>query len=164
MNAQSLGIHTTSPDETRRLGAMVGNKLTEPTIIGLSGDLGCGKTLFVQGLARGLAVPDQYPVTSPTYTFINEYPGRLYLYHADLYRITSVDELTDIGLEDATAGSGVVVIEWADRLPEAFISIDIKIFIDMTGDSARTYRFFFYGRPPGNLIGELKNNFNTDEE
>ena len=163
MNTQILNIHTASPEETIRMGALIGNALSEPTIIGLVGDLGCGKTVFVKGLARGLAVRKEYPVTSPTYTFINEYPGRLPLFHVDLYRINSMDELTDIGFDDVAAGDGVVVIEWADRLLDTRISFDMKIDINMTGDNTRSYRVFFYRRPSSNLIRELKNNFHTDE-
>ncbi len=163
MTTQSIRIHTASSDETRRLGTMVGRELSNPAFIGLTGDLGSGKTVFVQGLARGLEVPERYAVTSPTYTFINEYPGRLTLFHVDLYRISHVDELTDIGFDDLTDDSGVVVVEWAERLPQDFHSFNIKIFLDMTGDDTRTCRFFFYGRPSMNLIRDLKHNFNTDE-
>ncbi|MBS3758251.1 MAG: tRNA (adenosine(37)-N6)-threonylcarbamoyltransferase complex ATPase subunit type 1 TsaE [Desulfobacterales bacterium] len=164
MTTQSIRIHTASSDETRRLGTMVGRALAEPASIGLTGDLGCGKTVFVQGLARGLAVPDRYAVTSPTYTLINEYPGRLPFFHVDLYRITGADELTDIGMDDLAAGRGVIVIEWAERLPPELLSFDMAASIDMTGDFTRTFRFFFYRRPSGNLIRDLKNNFNADEE
>jgi len=158
-----LTIHTASPEESRRLGAFFGNALEAPAIIGLTGDLGCGKTVFVQGLARGLSVPDHYPVTSPTYTFINEYPARLPLFHVDLYRLISTDELTDIGLDDIAEGTGVVVIEWADRLPEGLFPLDLLISIAMTGDDTRHFTAFFYGRAYTNLIRDLKNHFNVDE-
>ena len=158
-----LTIHTASPEESRRLGKIIGDALQSPAIMGLTGDLGCGKTVFVQGLARGLSVPDHYPVTSPTYTFINEYPGRLPLCHVDLYRLISTDELTDIGFDDIADGSGVVAIEWADRLPEGFLALDMEISIGMTGDDTRHFQVFFYGRPPANLIRDLKNDFYVDE-
>jgi len=82
----------------------------------------------------------------------------------DLYRITGADELTDIGMDDLAAGRGVIVIEWAERLPPELLSFDMAASIDMTGDFTRTFRFFFYRRPSGNLIRDLKNNFNADEE
>jgi len=160
----SLIIHTASPEETRGLGAYFGNALDAPAIIGLTGDLGCGKTVFVQGLAKGLAVPERYPVTSPTYTFINEYPGRLPLFHVDLYRLIRADDLTDIGFEDAAGAGGVMVIEWADRLQEGILSMDMAVSIAMTGDDTRRFQVFFYGRPPANLIRGLKTNFDMDEE
>ena len=158
-----LLIHTASPEESRRLGKAFGKALQEPAIIGLTGDLGCGKTVFVQGLAAGLSVPERYPVTSPTYTFINEYPGRLPLFHVDLYRLVSAEELTDIGFDDISGGRGVVAIEWADRLPEEALALDMEISIGMTGDDSRQFQLFFCGRPPANLIRDLKKYFHVDE-
>lgn len=160
----NLIIHTASPEETRRLGTYFGNALDAPAIIGLTGDLGCGKTVFVQGLAKGLAVPQHYPVTSPTYTLINEYPGRLPLFHVDLYRLISTDELSDIGLNDIAGAGGIMVIEWADRLPEGILSKDMAVSIAMTGDDTRRFQIFFCGRPAANLVRGLKTNFNVDEE
>jgi tRNA threonylcarbamoyladenosine biosynthesis protein TsaE len=95
-----LKIHTTTTGETSDFGCELGHRLKPGTVILLTGDLGSGKTTFVQGMARGLGVPDSYYVTSPTYTIVNEYPGRQYLYHMDLYRITEPDELDDIGVAD----------------------------------------------------------------
>ena len=152
-----IEIHTDSPDQSRQLGFLVGRCLDSPALIGLKGDLGCGKTVFVQGLARGLNVPERYRITSPTYTFINEYPGRLTLFHVDLYRITDPEELTDIGFEDVAGGQGVTAIEWAERLPAGENRLDMVVTIQMTGDYSRTWRFFFYGRAADNLIRELTN-------
>jgi tRNA threonylcarbamoyladenosine biosynthesis protein TsaE len=159
----SLIIHTASREESRRLGTIIGDALQSPAIIGLTGDLGCGKTVFVQGLARGLAVPERYPVTSPTYTFINEYPGRLPFFHVDLYRLISPEELTDIGFDDIDGSQGVVAIEWADRLPKGALALDVDISIGMTGDDSRQFQVFFCGRPPANLIRDLKKYFDVDE-
>jgi len=159
MHTQKLDIHTDSPEQTRRMGVIVGSHMVAPAVIGLIGDLGCGKTLFVQGVARGLAVPEQFPVNSPTYTFINEYPGRLPLFHVDLYRVTDPEELIDIGFDDVAGAGGLVVIEWADRLPAELLSPDMAVYIDMSGDHHRSFRFFFYRRPAGNLIRDLKKNF-----
>jgi tRNA threonylcarbamoyladenosine biosynthesis protein TsaE len=88
-------------------------------LISLTGPLGCGKTAFVQGLAEGLGVPQEYYITSPTFTLINEYPGRLPLYHVDLYRLDDLVELEDIGLDEILAAEGVVAVEWAEKLPAA---------------------------------------------
>src|SRR6056297_2859679 len=147
MTTQSIRIHTASSDETRRLGTMVGRALAEPASIGLTGDLGCGKTVFVQGLARGLAVPDRYAVTSPTYTLINEYPGRLPFFHVDLYRITGADELTDIGMDDLAAGREWILLNWASRLPPSFLFFAMAAWMIWQGVFTEPFRFFFYRRP-----------------
>ena len=97
-------VTTRSPGATRALGRAIGEQLSRAMVVALYGDLGSGKTVLVQGLARGLAVPEDYPVTSPSYTLINEYPGRLTLYHVDLYRLAGVSDFEDIGLFDILDG------------------------------------------------------------
>ena len=87
-----INIETKSVADTQRLGQQIGRLINEPTTIALIGDLGSGKTAFVQGLARGLEVPSTYYITSPTFTLVNEYPGRLPLYHIDLYRLETVGD------------------------------------------------------------------------
>jgi tRNA threonylcarbamoyladenosine biosynthesis protein TsaE len=144
------------PGQSRKLGHFLGSRLEPPSVIALKGDLGSGKTVFVQGLARGLGVPERYPITSPTYTLINVYQGRTPFYHVDLYRIHGTEELEDIGFYEAAGSEGVAAVEWADRLPEGALDEDITIHIELTGDDSRTYRFLFYGRRFDNLVGELK--------
>ena len=85
----------------------------------LSGELGTGKTCLVQGIARGLGIPEEYRITSPTFTIINEYPGRLILYHLDVYRLSGVRDLDEIGYDDCFNDKGVVVVEWAEKIREA---------------------------------------------
>lgn len=119
MAAGKLTIGTAGAEETRRLGEAVGRALERPMVIALHGTLGSGKTVFVQGLARGLDVPPEYYITSPTFTLINEYPGRLPLCHCDLYRLDEESDLAEIGLEDVLAGDNVVAVEWAEKLPPA---------------------------------------------
>jgi len=125
---------STDPADTERLGAALGRVAAPGTVIGLVGDLGAGKTLFVQGLARGLAVPDNTRVVSPTFTLVNEYPGgRLPLHHADLYRLEREQELDQIGLDEVIRGDGVVAIEWADRfdvLPDDALVVRIAVLGD----------------------------------
>ncbi len=101
-----------SEEETREIAEKLAPLLKAGDVIGLSGDLGAGKTRFAQGLARGLSVPESVYVNSPTFTIVNEYPGRLPMYHFDLYRISHPDELYEIGWEDYTAGQGVCLVEW----------------------------------------------------
>jgi tRNA threonylcarbamoyladenosine biosynthesis protein TsaE len=106
-----------SPEETEAAARELATLLEPGDWIGLVGDLGAGKTRFVQGLARGLGVPDEVRVTSPTFTIINQVPGgRLPLEHVDLYRIEKERELEELGLDELGRG-GVVAIEWADRFP-----------------------------------------------
>ena len=124
-------------DETQKLGKIIGTAVTGGTVLTLTGDLGSGKTAFVQGLARGLEVPDDYYITSPSYTLINEYPGRYPLFHVDLYRISDPMDMEDIGLYEILHNSGIVAIEWADRieqklLPDPIIAIHFEITDDDT--------------------------------
>ncbi len=128
-----------SPEETRELGRKLGEALKPGSILFLTGDLGSGKTAFVQGLARGLDVPDTYYVTSPTYTLINEYPGRVVLYHMDLYRISDSDEVYDLGIEEMVSANGVIVVEWPDRLPAGFMKAGLSIRIDVMEDDSRNF-------------------------
>lgn len=120
-----------SPEQTHALGFALGRAASPGVVICLFGDLGSGKTKLTQGIAAGLSVPDTYVVTSPTFTYVNEYPGRLSLYHIDLYRISSADELSDLGWEEYLESDGVVVIEWAERaegwLPDRRVEIAIVI-------------------------------------
>jgi tRNA threonylcarbamoyladenosine biosynthesis protein TsaE len=109
-------VFTESPEDTFALGEQVGRCLREGDVVALRGELGVGKTCFTKGLARGLGVPDKYVVTSPSFTLINEYPGRISLYHVDVYRFSGPEELARIGYEEYFPGEGVTVIEWADKV------------------------------------------------
>lgn len=106
---------TNSAADTRALGRLLGGLLREPLVIRLCGDLGAGKTCLTQGLAEGLGVPVDEPVTSPSYTLLNQYRGRLPLNHFDLYRLQQEDDLIDLGFEETLDGPAITVIEWADR-------------------------------------------------
>lgn len=110
-------VTTSSPSETRELGRLLGKTIEAPTAILLSGELGAGKTCFTQGLGTGLGIPAGEAVTSPSYTLMNHYCGRLDLFHFDLYRLSDPDELVDIDFDEYINGNGVTVVEWADRFP-----------------------------------------------
>lgn len=153
----SLTIISDSPDFTRTLGETLGRHLHTRTVIGLTGDLGSGKTVLIQGIARGLSVPGEYPITSPTYTIINEYPGRLRLIHADLYRISDPSELSDIGFEEILDDNSIVAVEWADRIGPETLNADLDIRIGFIDDTTRELQFFFYGLDHINLIDQLNN-------
>jgi tRNA threonylcarbamoyladenosine biosynthesis protein TsaE len=104
-----------SPQETRRLGALLGEVLGPGDVVALEGDLGAGKTVFAQGMGSGLGVPDE--ITSPTFTLIHEYLGRAPFYHVDLYRLSGEREAGVIGLEEYLGGDGVAAVEWSGRAP-----------------------------------------------
>ncbi|MDI9570619.1 MAG: tRNA (adenosine(37)-N6)-threonylcarbamoyltransferase complex ATPase subunit type 1 TsaE [Pseudomonadota bacterium] len=122
-------IASKSSEETLRIGRIIGETASPGEVIALVGELGTGKTCLTQGIARGLAVPEAYPITSPTFTLINEYPGRLPLYHFDIYRLEGASDLEDMGYEDYFYGEGVTVIEWAERvlplLPAGTLFVDL---------------------------------------
>jgi len=124
-----IKVQSLSSEDTFRIGALIGVGADKGDIIALSGDLGTGKTCLTQGIAAGLEVDAVYPITSPTFTLINEYPGRFVLYHFDIYRLEGSKDLEDMGYEDYFYGDGVVVIEWAERisdiLPESVLFINL---------------------------------------
>ena len=128
-----IKIPSQSSEDTFRIGAIIGSRADKGDVIALIGDLGTGKTRLTQGIAAGLEVPAVYPITSPTFTLINEYPGRFVLYHFDIYRLEGSKDLEDMGYEDYFYGDGVVVIEWAERirdiLPEGVLFINFT-YID----------------------------------
>ena len=151
-----LKIQTQSALDTFNLGRHLGRLLEQNHVIGLRGDLGAGKTVFIQGLARGLEVPENIPVTSPTYTLINEYTGRMTLYHVDLYRIENPAELEDIGLDEILSGNRMAAVEWAERLPDGGPDPDIVVQIEDEGDDTRRISLFFYGPGAPELIEGMK--------
>ncbi len=116
---------THSAGETAQLGAALAKAVRPGDILALSGDLAAGKTTFIQGFCRALGVEE--PVTSPTFTLINEYRGTLPVYHFDCYRLEGADDLYDLGYEEYFYGDGVVVIEWADRIESLLPSSAIRL-------------------------------------
>ena len=118
-----------SPHETMQIGALIGAILEPGDIVALIGELGAGKTCLTQGLARGLDVPDGFQITSPTFTLINEYPGRVRLVHLDTYRLNGVQDLVEMGYEDYFFDENVVVIEWAEKIKE--VLPDSTVYIKM---------------------------------
>ena len=148
-------ITTRSVDETQNLGKIIGTAVTGGTVLALTGDLGSGKTAFVQGLARGLEVPDDYYITSPSYTLINEYPGRFPLFHVDLYRITDSVDIEDIGLYEILDDNGVVAIEWADRIEQKLLPDPITIHFELTGDKTRKICITAYDLKNADLLKNI---------
>jgi len=130
-----LVIETKSREETLLLGEKIGKALKNNSIVALIGDLGAGKTTLIQGIAKGLKVDNW--VTSPTFTIINEFKGRLDLYHVDLYRIERPEDIEDIALEEYFSKNGVTVIEWADKIKELLPERSIMINMDHISENER---------------------------
>ena len=126
---------THSPEETEKVGQALGQRLPQGAVLAYRGDLGAGKTAFTRGLARGLGAADR--VTSPTYTIVNEYlGGRMPLFHFDMYRLGSSDELFDIGWEDYLERGGVCAVEWSENVADAMEDA-LTVCIEKTGENSR---------------------------
>lgn len=126
---------THSPEETEKIGEALAKSLQPGTILAYRGDLGAGKTAFTRGLARGLGCKET--VTSPTYTIVNEYlGGRLPLFHFDMYRLASSDDLWDIGWEDYLDRGGVCAVEWSENVQDAMEDA-ITVTIEKLGETTR---------------------------
>ena len=126
---------TNSPIETEKVGEALGKVLRPGSILAYEGDLGAGKTAFTRGLARGLGATEM--VTSPTYTIVNEYlSGRMPLFHFDMYRLASSDDLWDIGWEDYLERGGVCAVEWSENVADAMEGA-IIVCIQKTGEETR---------------------------
>ena len=126
---------TNSPAQTEEIGAKLAEILKPGAVIAYRGDLGAGKTAFTRGLARGLGIQD--PVTSPTYTIVNEYlGGRIPLFHFDMYRLHSADDLFDIGWDDYLERGGVCAVEWSENVEDA-LEDPITVTIEKLGEESR---------------------------
>ncbi len=147
---------SSSPATTFSFGKRVGERLKAGSIVALTGELGCGKTLFTRGICVGLGVSTRY-VSSPTFAFANEYLGRLPVFHIDLYRISDITEGFDIGILDylAKADSGVIVVEWAEKilslLPNDYLQVEFQVL------SARRRQLVLvgFGERFGSLLEEI---------
>ena len=149
-----MEVTTTQAKETGTLGERLGQLLEPGDLIALEGDLGAGKTVFVQGLARGLGVTDL--VNSPTYVIIQTYDGRLPLFHFDVYRLGSGDELEELGYEEFFYGSGVTVVEWAQLIESYLPSHHLTIKITLgPGENDRAITFIPQGSRYEKLVEEL---------
>ncbi len=148
-------IISKSPEHTYRLGELLGKILAKGDVVCLNGDLGAGKTRFAQGVAAGIGVTET--VTSPTFTLINEYHGRLPLYHMDVYRLGGSDEMSDLGYEEYFYGPGVTLVEWAGQveelLPRDRLDID---FARGDGENERKITFSPKGEGYERLVREMK--------
>lgn len=138
-----------SYEDTQNIALEIADKLNGGEFIAMYGDLGAGKTAFVQGLAKALGIENH--ITSPTFTIVNEYEGRLPLYHFDVYRISDPDEMYEIGYDEYTNGDGVCVVEWAELIEDLFPPLFYKITILKDEEKGYDYRKIIFEES-----GELK--------
>lgn len=139
-----FSMTTSGPEQTWRVGEALGKLLKPGDVICLYGDLGTGKTNLSYGISRGLDVQDRY-VTSPTFMLVNEYQGRIPLYHIDLYRLKESAELESIGFEQYLDSDGATVIEWAERAEEALPAECLSIYLSYGDDDLREIGFYAEG-------------------
>jgi tRNA threonylcarbamoyladenosine biosynthesis protein TsaE len=130
-----MTIVSNSESETFDAGRVLAGKLKSGSCLALYGDLGAGKTSFVRGLADGLGLKAR--VTSPTFTIVNEYQGDIPLFHFDLYRLTSEDELFEIGWEDYLERGGIIAVEWSEKAAHSFPAGTVRVSIEKTGGNSR---------------------------
>lgn len=157
LNEHSLDFVSHSETQTRRFGARLGELLQAGDVICLAGELGVGKTRLAQGIGQGLGV--EGPITSPSYTLINEYrpaPARLPFYHIDLYRLREAKETLTLGLEEYFYGDGVCVVEWADRVPEALPAEHLWIELRHIAETKRGLLIKAVGNRYQELLREFK--------
>ncbi|MEA3465751.1 MAG: tRNA (adenosine(37)-N6)-threonylcarbamoyltransferase complex ATPase subunit type 1 TsaE [Thermodesulfobacteriota bacterium] len=131
-----FSVCTCSAAATQQFGRELGALLAQGALVLLNGELGAGKTCLATGIARGLGIDEGIPITSPTYTLMNSYMGRLPLYHFDLYRLADGDELIDLGFEDYFQGDGVALVEWSERCPD-FAADALQIDLTYVDESIR---------------------------
>ena len=133
-------ITTNNEAETEAAGKDIGSRLAPGQVVALFGGLGAGKTAFVRGLAAGLGITAR--VSSPTFTIVNEYPGRVPLFHFDMYRLSGEDELFDIGWDDYLYRGGICAVEWSEKVPGAFPPDAVYVEIEKTGDDSRRLKIY----------------------
>jgi len=149
-------IQTRSASETIRIGKRIGSHLRAGDVVALVGELGAGKTQFIKGLATGAGIGKPTYISSPSFTLINEYPGKVPFYHIDLFRLKSQKEAEGLGLEDYLQGRGITAIEWADKIPSFLPDEMLSIHIVYTGKNRRSVEISGKGKRYEDLINELK--------
>lgn len=151
-------LHTTTSEQTKAIGRAIGRLLRAGDVISLIGELGAGKTTLAQGIAEGLESTEH--VTSPTFTLINEYPGRIPLYHFDVYRLASPDDMDDLGYEEYFQGPGATLIEWGDKVESLLPADRLEIFLDWD-NNGRKLTLKPFGARSQELVTELQSDVGT---
>ncbi|MEA1939724.1 MAG: tRNA (adenosine(37)-N6)-threonylcarbamoyltransferase complex ATPase subunit type 1 TsaE [Candidatus Caldatribacteriota bacterium] len=154
----NLNIITKSPEETKKIGEKIAKLIKSGDILLFFGELGAGKTCFIQGIAEELKVKDY--VTSPSFTIINEYQGKIPIYHFDLFRLNNFEEIVDLGYEEYFYGNGLTLVEWAEKLEKNLPVEYLKIIITFLDFQRRKLTFTSKGDRFVKLFKELKKNEN----
>ncbi len=149
-------IRTESVEQTVRLGRLLGESAAPNDVIALEGPLGAGKTYLTKGIAAGLGVSDTRTVNSPTFVIVNEYDGRLHMFHIDAYRLSGAPELTGLGFDEMCSADGLVVIEWADRIRELLPRDRLLIELTPTGENSREFALSSSGPASEKLISSVR--------
>jgi tRNA threonylcarbamoyladenosine biosynthesis protein TsaE len=131
----NMTIISTSEKQTEEAGFRLAQRLCAGDVVALYGGLGAGKTAFVRGMTRGLGINTE--AFSPTFTIVNEYPGKIPLFHFDMYRLSGPEELFDIGWEDYLERGGICAVEWSENVEKAFEGNTIKVFINRMDETSR---------------------------
>jgi tRNA threonylcarbamoyladenosine biosynthesis protein TsaE len=152
-----LFLHTKSTSETIRIGKQIGSHLHPGDVVALVGELGTGKTHFIKGLASGAGVKRSRYITSPSFTLIHEYQGKIPFYHIDLYRLKTEKEAEGLGLEEYIQGGGITAVEWADKIPAHLPEQMLWIEIRHTGAHTRSIEIRAKGKRYEEMIMELGN-------
>jgi len=147
--------------KTQAFGRRLGEIALPGDIITLEGGLGAGKTTLTQAIADGIKVPDSFYVTSPTFALLHEYPGRIPLYHMDLYRISGEEEIEMLGFEDYMYGKGLAVIEWSEKLGSLTPSDRLHIKLSITGESTRVAVLTVHGYAWGQRLNDVAKTFSV---
>ncbi len=149
-------FQTKSASETIRIGKNIGSLLLPGDIVALVGELGAGKTQFIKGLAAGVGVGKPTYISSPSFTLINEYVGKVRFYHIDLFRLKSEKEAEELGLEEYFQGGGITAIEWADKIPSLLPEEILWINICYTGKNIRSFEMIGKGKRYEDLINKFQ--------
>jgi len=149
-------FQTKSSAETIRIGKSIGSRLLPGDVVALVGELGAGKTQFIKGMATGIGVGKPTYISSPSFTLINEYPGRIPFYHIDLFRLEWEKEAEELGLEDYFQGKGITAIEWADKIPSFLPKEMLSIHIAYTGEKTRSIEILGKGKRFLNLVNQIQ--------
>ncbi len=160
----SITVGCPSEERTAALGTALGGILEPGDVVALWGELGAGKTFLAGAIARGLGVPPSTPITSPTFTLINEYDGRIHLYHLDLYRLGDPDEIETLPWREVLHGAGVAVIEWPERLGPYIPAERWDVAIEVVGDLERRITIRASGIRNVDRLDALRGLLRTDFE
>ncbi len=157
-------VESASSEQTQALGRNLGHSLLAMDWVGLSGDLGAGKTCFVQGVALGGGVDEQCAVTSPTFTILQSYPGHLPVHHLDLYRLGDYDELIEIGYDELLEGDGVCLVEWWDRIAQARPASGLLLEISIIDEQRRSLTFEGFGPRGRDLLKDFRTSWQEENK